>query len=57
MTQGEVADRLGVHYNTISAWVNSKPPRPDKLIKVLRLVGMTDEQLEEQRLTDWYGVQ
>ena len=54
MTQNEVAEKMGLHYNTISAWVNSKAPRPVQLIQVLRVVGMDEDTLQEQRLLDWY---
>ena len=27
---------------------------PDELIQILRVIGWTDEQLEQERLTDWY---
>lgn len=50
----------------IAAQLGIAPPRlsekltgrvylyPDELIRILRIIGMDDETLKEQRLVDWY---
>ena len=50
----------------IAAQLGIAPPRlsekltgrvylyPDELIRILRVVGMSEEALQEQRLLDWY---
>lgn len=56
-TQADVAKELGVHHNTISLWVNGgvKAPNPSRLVQILRIAGMNDDDLKEQRIIDWYA--
>lgn len=57
ITQNELADKLNVHRNTISAWATGNAvPTPFKLYRLLRIVGYDDEQLKAQRLVDWYSL-
>lgn len=53
-SQVDIANELGVHCNTISLWVNGKAPNPQRLVQVLRIAGMGDDDLKEQRILDWY---
>jgi transcriptional regulator with XRE-family HTH domain len=55
MTQIEISEKLGVHYNTISAWANGRSPHPDKLYDLLFVLGWDAEQLKQERLVDWYA--
>ena len=54
LTQKEISERLGIHYNTVSGWANGRSPHPDKLYALLFALGWDVEQVERQRLTDWY---
>jgi len=56
LTQIQISERLGVHYNTISAWANSKSPHPDKLYNVLRVLGWDCEAIANEPLGEWYLV-
>jgi hypothetical protein len=43
VSQNEAAERINVHYNTISAWVGCRSePRPDRLIELLVALGRKD---------------
>ena len=54
ITQREIAETMGIHHNTVSGWANGRPPHPEKLYKVLRLLGWDTEQLKNERLSEWY---
>ena len=54
-SQNELSEQLGVHYNTISAWVNGRAdPTPLKLFDTLRAIGWQDNILKDQFIVDWY---
>lgn len=56
LTQSRVAELMGVHHNTVSAWVTgATPPRPLRLIELLERLGWSDEQLKQARIIEWYA--
>lgn len=56
--QNEISNALGIHYNTVSAWVNGRRYlEPDRLYRVLRLVGWSNEQISGLRMIDFYPVE
>lgn len=55
LTQKEISERLGIHYNTVSAWANGRSPHPDKLYTLLFALGWDEERLKQERLIDWYA--
>ena len=56
MTQKEISQKLGIHYNTVSGWANGRSPHPDKLYSLLFVLGWDNEQIEKERLVDWYTI-
>jgi transcriptional regulator with XRE-family HTH domain len=48
VSQNEAAERIGVHYNTISAWVGCRSePRPSRLIELLVALDWHDIDLND----------
>ena len=54
LTQREISERMGVHYNTISAWANGKSPRPEKLYSVLGVLGWDSKAIANEPIGEWY---
>lgn len=53
-SQNDAAKLIGVHYNTISAWVNGRAePRPKQLIRLLKKLGCDVDTI---RLVDFWQV-
>jgi transcriptional regulator with XRE-family HTH domain len=54
LTQIKIGERMGVHYNTISAWANNKSPHPDKLYNLLSVLGWDSEAIANEPMGEWY---
>ena len=50
LSQREIAERAGIDYRTISAWVCGKThPRLNQLYEVCKVLGITIDELTERR--------
>lgn len=56
LEQQEVARIAGIHYNTVSMWVNSKRTAFHTLFKILSAAGLTTEQILNLKLGDLFEI-
>lgn len=55
--QRDLAGALGVHYNTISAWVTgARTPLPSDLYSILMVLGWSDERIARVLMVDFYPI-
>lgn len=58
ISQREVAERLSVHHNTVNNWLAGRAdPGIDGLIELMRVIGLTDEEILAMRLGDLLKLQ
>lgn len=53
MTQTDLADKIGVHRNTVASWLNgSRSANMESVVQMLAAMGYTDDEIFNMRLGD-----
>ena len=58
MTQTELADKIGVHRNTLASWLNgSRSANMENIMQILAAMGFSEGEIFEMRLGDLLKVE